>query len=93
MNLYVFKHFIVCSLLAPSNTTNSAIQTSIIKLNVLVKLETLGEISNEEAVFYIEKKKVGANKKDIEKMHRVLNHKGVRNMELHSGMQKLIAII
>ena len=33
------------------------------------------------AVFYIEKKKVGANKKDIEKMHRVLNHKGVRNME------------
>merc|ERR1711881_5761 len=47
----------------------------------LVKLETLGEVSNEEAVFYIEKKKVGANKKDIEKMHRVLNHKGVRNME------------
>ena len=47
----------------------------------LVKLETLGEISNEEAVFYIEKKKVGANKKDIERMHRVLNHKGVRNME------------
>merc|ERR1712089_31736 len=47
----------------------------------LVKLETLGEISNEEAVFYIEKKKVGANKKDIERMHRVLNHKGVKNME------------
>merc|ERR1712089_61130 len=47
----------------------------------LVKLETLGEISNEEAVFHIEKKKVGANKKDIEKMHKVLNHKGVRNME------------
>ena len=47
----------------------------------LVKLETLGEISDEETVFYIEKKVVGAYKKDIEKMHRVLNHKGVRNME------------
>merc|ERR1711996_34117 len=29
----------------------------------LVKLETLGEISNEEAVFYIEKKKVGEEEK------------------------------
>merc|ERR1712041_27819 len=47
----------------------------------LVKLETLGEINDEETVFYMEKKGVGANKKDIEKMHRVLNHKGVRNME------------
>ena len=47
----------------------------------MVKLETLGEISDEETVFHIEKKGVGANKKDIEKMHRVLNHKGVRNIE------------
>ncbi len=47
----------------------------------LVKLKTLGEISDEETVFYIEKKEIGAYKKDIEKMHRVLNHKGVRNME------------
>merc|ERR1711873_103958 len=47
----------------------------------LVKLETLGEISYEDTVFYIEKKGIGANKKDIEKFHRVLNHKGVRNME------------
>ena len=47
----------------------------------LVKLETLGEISHEETVFYIEKNGVGANKKEIEKLHRVLNHKGVRNME------------
>merc|ERR1711895_316254 len=46
----------------------------------LVKLETLGEISNEETVLYIEKNGVGANRKDIEKLHRVLNHKGVRNM-------------
>ena len=44
-------------------------------------METLGEISNEETVFYFEKKGNGAKKKDIEKMHRVLNHKGVRNME------------
>ena len=34
MKLYVFKHFIVCSVLALSKTTNSAIQTSIIKLSV-----------------------------------------------------------
>lgn len=36
MKLYVFKHFIVCSVLALSKTTNSAIQTSIIKLSVLL---------------------------------------------------------
>ena len=36
----------------------------------LVKLETLGEISHEEKVFHIEKKGVGANKKEIEKLHR-----------------------
>ena len=48
----------------------------------MVKLETLGEIIDEETVFYIEKKGIGGNKKDIEKLHRVLNHKGVRNMEL-----------
>ena len=47
----------------------------------LVKWKTLGEISDEETVFYIEKKGIGANKKDIEELHRVLNHKGVRNME------------
>ena len=47
----------------------------------LVKLETLGEISDEDTVFYMEKKGIGAKKKDIEKLHRVLNHKGVRNME------------
>ena len=47
----------------------------------LVKLETLGEIGHEETVFYIEKNGIGANKKEIEKLHRVLNHKGVRNME------------
>ena len=34
MKLNVFKHLIVCSMLALSNTTNSSIQTSIIKLNV-----------------------------------------------------------
>ena len=49
----------------------------------LVKLETLGEISHEETVFSIEKKGIGANKNDIEKLHRVLNHKGVRNMEFY----------
>ena len=54
----------------------------------LVKLETLGEISDEETIIYIEKKGIGANKKDIEKMHRVLNHKGVKNMELLLGMQE-----
>ena len=34
IKLYVFKHLIVCSVLALSNTTNLAIQTFIIKLNV-----------------------------------------------------------
>ena len=47
----------------------------------LVILETLREIGHEETVFYIEKNGIGANKKEIEKLHRVLNHKGVRNME------------
>ena len=47
----------------------------------LVKLETLGEISHEETVLYIEKNGIGAYKKEIEKLHKVLNHKGVRNME------------
>ena len=47
----------------------------------LVKLETLGEISHEETVFYIEKNGIGAYKKEIEKLHRVLNCKRVRNME------------
>ena len=47
----------------------------------LIKLETLREKSDENTVFYMEKKGIGANKKDIEKLHRVLNHKGVRNME------------
>ena len=47
----------------------------------MVKLETLGEISDEETIFFIEKKGIGAKKKDIEKVHRVLNHKGVRNIE------------
>ena len=63
-----------------------------------VKLEILGEISHDETVFYIEKNGVGANKKEIEKLHRVLNHKGVRNMEfafrnagrLDSQISKLI---
>ena len=64
----------------------------------LVKLETLGEVSHEETVFYIEKNGVGANKKEIEKLHRVFNHKGVKNMEfafrnagrLDSQISKLI---
>ena len=47
----------------------------------MVKLETLGEISDEDTVFYMEKKGIGANKKDIEKLHRVMNYKGVRIME------------
>ncbi len=47
----------------------------------LVKIETLGKISHEETVFYIGKNGVRANKKEIEKLHRVLNHKGVRNLE------------
>ena len=54
----------------------------------LVKLETLGEISDEDAVFYMEKKGIGANKKDIEKLHRVLNHKGVINMEFAFRMEE-----
>ena len=37
--------------------------------NQLVKLETLREISDEETVSYMEKKRIGANKKDIEKLH------------------------
>jgi len=45
-----------------------------------MKLETLEEISHEETVFYIEKNGVEDNKKDIEKLDRVLNYKGVRNM-------------
>ena len=47
----------------------------------MVKFETLAEIGHEETVFYIEKNEIGANKKDIEKLHWVLNHKGVRNMD------------
>ncbi len=47
----------------------------------MLKLETLGEISHDAIVFYIEKNGVRANRKEIEKLHRVLNHKGVRNME------------
>ena len=47
----------------------------------LVKLETLGEIGHEETVMYIENNDIGTNKKSIEKLHRVLNHKGVKNME------------
>ena len=38
----------------------------------LVKLGTLGEISDEDTVFYMEQKGIGAKKKDIEKLHRVL---------------------
>ena len=41
----------------------------------LVKLETLGKIGHEETVFYIEKNGEGANKKEIEKLHRVSNDK------------------
>ena len=44
-------------------------------------LETLVKVSHEETVFYIEKNGVGANKKEIEKLHRVFNHKEVKNME------------
>ncbi len=47
----------------------------------LVKLEALGEVSHEETVFFIENNGVGAKKKEIEKLHRVFNHKGVKNME------------
>ena len=54
----------------------------------LVKLETLGEISHEETVLYIEKNGIGANKKEIEKLHRVLNHKGVRIWNSLLGMQE-----
>ena len=32
-------------------------------------------------MFYIEKNGIGAYKDEIEKLHRVLNHKGARNME------------
>ena len=46
-----------------------------------LKKKTWGEIGHEETVLYIEKNGIGANKKEIEKLHRVLNHKGVRNME------------
>ena len=34
IKLNVFKHLIVCSVLAPFYTTNSSIQTSITKLSV-----------------------------------------------------------
>ena len=47
----------------------------------MVKLETLGEIGHEETVMYIEKKDVGSNKREIEKLHRVLNHKRIKNFE------------
>ena len=33
-------------------------------------------IGHVEIVFYIEKNGIGADKKDIEKLYRVLNHKG-----------------
>ena len=47
----------------------------------LVKLETLGEISHEETVSYIENNGIGVNKIEIEKLHRAFNHKGLRNIE------------
>ena len=40
----------------------------------LVKLETLEQIGHEETVFYIENNGIGANKKEIENLHRVLSH-------------------
>ena len=43
----------------------------------MLKLENLGEISHEETVLYIEKNGIGTNKKEIKKLHRNLNHKGV----------------
>jgi len=48
---------------------------------ITIKLETLGEIGHEETVMYIENNYIGTNKKGIEKLHRVLNHKGVKNIE------------
>ena len=46
--------------------TNKRVYISISEdSHQLVKLETLGEISHDETVFYIEKNGVGANKKEI----------------------------
>ena len=54
----------------------------------LVKLDTLGEIGHEETVMYIENNDIGTNKKSIEKLHRVLNHMGVKKWSSYSGMQE-----
>ena len=46
-----------------------------------MRLETLGEWSQEKSIMYIKLNDVGSNKRDIDKIHRVLNHKGVKNLE------------
>ena len=46
----------------------------------LLRLEPLGEWRQYRSVMYI-KLNVCSNKRDIEKIHRVLNHKGVKNLE------------
>ena len=64
----------------------------------LVKLETLGEWSQERSVLYKKENDVSMNRSYIEKVHRVLNHKGVMIMDyafrsaerLEPGMMKMI---
>ena len=64
----------------------------------LVKLESLEEWNQERSIMYVKENDVVLNKRSMEKVHRVLNHKSAKNMEfvfrstgkLEPGMVKLI---
>ena len=43
----------------------------------LVKLESLGEWSQERSILYVKQNDVSLNKSSMEKVHTVLNHKSV----------------
>ena len=66
-----------------------------------VKLESLKEWNQERSIIYVKQKDVGLNKRWIEKVPRVLNHKSAKNMEfsfrsagnLEPGMAKLIKTV
>ena len=55
---------------------------------LICETRIFGRDSHEETILYIEKNGIGAHKKEIEKLHKVFNHKGVRNMEFCLGMQE-----
>ena len=47
----------------------------------LVKLESLEEWNQERSIMYVKENDVVLNKRSMEKVHRVLNHKSAKNME------------